>query len=191
MDIARLFKSKARTAIFQLYFANTESSYYLRELERIFDVPVSILRKELMRLREEGVFLSEKKGNLLYYRLNTSFPLFEELKSIVRKTIGVEGLLRDAVTAIDGVRTAFIYGSFAKGREKALSDIDLCIVGYIDEDQLIEKINAIEKSINREVNYTLFSPEELNKRIKNKDGFILDLIDGKKIMLKGKEDDLR
>jgi predicted nucleotidyltransferase len=191
MDIARLFKSKARTAIFQLYFANTESSYYLRELERIFDVPVSILRKELMRLRAEGVFLSEKKGNLLYYRLNTSFPLFEELKSIVRKTIGVEGLLRDAVTAIDGVRTAFIYGSFAKGREKALSDIDLCIVGYIDEDQLIEKINAIEKSINREVNYTLFSPEELNKRIKNKDGFILDLIDGKKIMLKGKEDDLR
>ena len=191
MDIARLFKSKARTAIFQLYFANTESSYYLRELERIFDVPVSILRKELMRLRAEGVFLSEKKGNLLYYRLNTSFPLFEELKSIVRKTIGVEGLLRDAVTAIDGVDTAFMYGSFAKGKEKALSDVDLCIVGHIDEDQLIDKINTIEKSINREINYTLFSPEELEKRISDKDGFILDLIDGIKIMLKGKEDDLR
>jgi predicted nucleotidyltransferase len=191
MDISRLFKSKARTAIFQLYFANTESSYYLRELERIFDVPVSILRKELMRLRAEGVFLSEKKGNLLYYRLNTSFPLFEELKSIVRKTIGVEGLLRDAVTAIDGVDTAFMYGSFAKGKEKALSDVDLCIVGHIDEDQLIDKINTIEKSINREINYILYSPEELEKRISDKDGFILDLIDGIKIMLKGKEDDLR
>ena len=66
----------------------------------------------------------------------------------------MEGLLRDAVTAIDGVRTAFIYGSFAKGKEKALSDVDLCIVGHIDEDQLIEKINAVEKSINREINYT-------------------------------------
>ena len=191
MDIARLFKSKARTAIFQLYFANTESSYYLRELERIFDIPVSILRKELMRLEEEEVFLSERKGNLLYYRLNTSYPLFEELKSIVRKTIGVEGLLRDAINSIEGVDTAFIYGSFAKGREKALSDVDLCFIGRVNEDQLIDKINAIEKSINREINYTLFSPEELKKKVRNKDGFILDLVDGKKIMLKGKEDDVR
>jgi predicted nucleotidyltransferase len=191
MDIARLFKSKARTAIFQLYFTNTKSSYYLRQLERIFNIPVSILRKELVRLEEEGVFISEKKGNLLYYRLNTSYPLFEELKSIVRKTIGVEGLLRDAITEIEGVDKAFIYGSFAKGKEKATSDVDLCVIGDVDDDQLIEKINTIETSINREINYTLFAPKEFKKRIRDKDGFILDLINGIKIMLKGKEDDLR
>jgi predicted nucleotidyltransferase len=191
MDISRLFKSKARTAIFQLYFTNTEISYYLRQLERIFGIPVSILRKELVRLEEEGVFLSERKGNLLYYRLNTSYPLFEELKSIVRKTIGVEGLLRDAMTEIEGIDKAFIYGSFAKGKEKASSDVDLCVIGGVDEDQLIEKINGIETSINREINYTLFAPKEFKKRIRDKDGFILDLINGNKIMLKGKEDDLR
>lgn len=191
MDIARLFKSKARSVIFQLYFTNTERSYYLRQLERIFGIPVSILRKELIRLEEEGVFLSEKKGNLLYYHLNTSYPLFEELKSIVRKTIGVEGLLRDAITEIEGVDKAFIYGSFAKGKEKATSDIDLCVIGDVDEDQLIEKINTIETSINREINYTLFAPKEFKKRIRDKDGFVLDLINGNKIMLKGKEDDLR
>ena len=191
MDIAKLFKSKARTVIFQLYFTNTESSYYLRQLERIFGIPVSILRKELIRLEEEGVFLSEKKGNLLYYHLNNSYPLFEELKSIVRKTIGVEGLLRDAIMVIEGVYAAFIYGSFAKGKEKASSDVDLCVIGDVDEDQLIEKINNIETSINREINYIIFSQKEFKKRIRNKDGFILDLIDGNKIMLKGKENELR
>lgn len=191
MDIAKLFKSKARTAIFQLYFTNPESSYYLRELERMFNMPVSILRKELMRLSGEGIFLSEKKGNLLYYRLNKNYPLFEELKNIVRKTIGIEGLLKDSINEIRGIEKAFIYGSFAKGREKAVSDIDLCVIGRIDEDQLIEKINAIEESIKREINYTLYTPEEFERKKKDKDVFISDLIDNKKIMPKGKEDDVR
>ncbi|MDD5009642.1 MAG: nucleotidyltransferase domain-containing protein [Syntrophorhabdaceae bacterium] len=191
MDIVKLFKSKARTALFQLYFTNPEGSYYLRELERMFNISVSILRKELMRLEEEGIFLSEKKGNLLYYRLNQTYPLFEELKNIVRKTIGVEGLLKDVMNDIKGVEIAFVYGSFAKGKAKAASDVDLCVIGRIDEDRLISKINAIEKSVKREINYTLFTPEEFKKRKKNKDGFILDLIDNKKIMLRGKENDLR
>lgn len=157
----------------------------------MFDMPVSILRKELMRLSEEGIFISEKKGNLLYYQLNKNYPLFEELKNIVRKTIGIEGLLKDAICDIMGIESAFIYGSFARGKEKAVSDIDLCIIGRIDEDQLIAKINAIEESIKREINYTLYTPEEFNMKKKDKDAFISDLIDNKKIMLKGKEDDIR
>jgi len=191
MDIAKLFRSKARKALFQLYFTNPEGSYYLRELERMFDIPVSILRKELIRLEEEGVFISEKKGNLLYYRLDKEYPLFEELKNIVRKTIGIEGLLKDAIGDIEGIAAAFIYGSFAKGKEKSASDVDLCVIGSIDEDKLISKISAIEISVKREINYTLFTMGEFKKKKRSKDGFIQELIDSKKIMLKGKEDDLR
>ncbi|OPY76040.1 MAG: Nucleotidyltransferase domain protein [Syntrophorhabdus sp. PtaU1.Bin058] len=191
MDIAKLFKSKARKALFQLYFTNPEDSYYLRQLEKIFNIPASILRKELIRLEEEGVFISEKKGNLLYYRLDKEYPLFEELKNIVRKTIGIEGLLKDAIGNIEGIAVAFIYGSFAKGKERAASDVDLCIIGSVDEDKLISKISAIERSVKREINYTLFTEGEFRKRKKGKDGYILELLDSKKIMLKGKEDDLR
>lgn len=190
MDIARIFKSKARTALFRLYFTNPESTYYLRELERILDIPVSIIRKELLRLEEQGIFLSERKGNLVYYRLNIDYPLFEELKSIVRKTIGIEGLLKDIIVKIKGIKTAFIYGSFAKGKERAVSDIDLFIMGKVNEDELISKINKIEKSIKREINYTLFTPEEYKRKKQKKDSFIMDLFNYHKIMLKGKEDDL-
>lgn len=190
MDIARLFKSKARSAVFLLYFSNPENSFYLRELERMLNIPVSIIRKELIRLEEEGVFVSEKKGNLVYYRVNTSYPLFEELKSIVRKTIGIEGLLKEAVLKIKGIKTAFIYGSFAKGRERAKSDVDLFIVGNIDEGQLIRQLNNIEKTIKREVNYTVFSREEYKIKKKKKDSFIVNLIHSSKIMLAGSQDDL-
>lgn len=190
MDIARLFKSKARSAIFQLYFTNPESLFYLRELERMLDIPVSIVRKELIRLEEEGVFLSEKKGNLVYFRLNTAYPLFDELKSIVRKTIGVEGLIKETVLKLKGVKVAFIYGSFAKQKERAKSDVDLFLMGDIDEGQLVRQLNNMENTLKREVNYTIFSQEEYKKKKKSKDSFINDLIRNPKIMLIGNEDDL-
>jgi len=191
MDIARLFKSKARTAIFQLYFTNPESLFYLRELERMLDIPVSIIRKELLRLKDEGVFLSEKKGNLVYFRLNTTYPLFDELKSIVRKTIGIEGLLKEAVLKLKGVKVAFIYGSFARNKERAKSDVDLFLIGDIDEGRLVRQLNNIENTIKREVNYAIFNQEEYKKKKKKGDSFIIDLLNNHKIMLVGSKDDLR
>ena len=64
MDITRIFKSKARQALFRLYFTNPAKSYYLRELERILDIPVAMLRKELIALKKAGIFVSSRKGNL-------------------------------------------------------------------------------------------------------------------------------
>lgn len=89
MDIGKLFKSKTRKELFRLYFTNPDNRYYLRELERLLNIPVSMIRKELMNLEEEGVFASAKAGNLTYYFLNKSYPLFDELKSIVFKTITI------------------------------------------------------------------------------------------------------
>lgn len=190
MNIGRLFKSKARTAIFQLYFTNPESSFYLRELERKLEMPVSIVRKELLRLKGEGVFISEKKGNLVYFRLNTAYPLFDELKSIVRKTIGIEGLIKEALAGLEDIKVAFIYGSFAKGKERAKSDVDLFLLGNIDEGRLIRQLNNIEKTIKREINYTIFSQKEYRDKKRKEDSFIIDLLSSPKIILVGSKNDL-
>ena len=190
MDIANIFKSKTRKALFKLYFTNPENEYYLRELERLLAIPVSMIRKELCRLEKEGVFLSRKKGNLLYYYINKSYPLFSELKSIVFKTIGVEGVLRQALKKVNRVEVAFIYGSFAQNSEKATSDIDLFIIGVLDENSLLKEINKAEKALKREINYTLYKQEEFRKKKVKKDSFILDLLENLKIFLMGGENDI-
>lgn len=190
MDISNIFKSKTRRELFRLYFTNPDNEYYLRGLERILDIPVSMVRSELLRLEKEGLFISRKKGNLVYFSLNKSYPLFDEFKSIVFKTVGIQGLLRQAFQKIKGVEIAFIYGSFAKNEEKASSDIDLLVVGKPDEDSLVREINQLEKVLKREINYTLYTGNEFKKRKKQKDGFILDVMSSKKIFLTGKTDDL-
>lgn len=190
MDISRIFKSKTRKELFKLYFTNPESEYYLRELERLLKIPVSMIRKELIRLEETGIFTSHRRGNLVYFRLNKAYPLFEELKSIVFKTVGVEGMLRQVIKSIKGVKLAFIYGSFAKNEERADSDIDLFVVGDINEDELLMKIKKAEEELKREINYTICPANEFNEKKRKKDYFILDLLENPKVFLIGDKNDL-
>ena len=85
------------------------------------------IRRELIRLEKAGLFLNENKGNQLYYYLNKSYPIYNELKNIIFKTSGVTKLLRDALSNFNNISHAFIYGSFAKGEERQDSDIDIMI----------------------------------------------------------------
>jgi len=190
MDISKIFKSKTRKELFRLYFTNPDHEYYLRELERILNIPVSMIRKELIRLEEEGVFLFRRKGNLTYYLLNQSYPLFDELKSIVFKTIGVQGLLREVLSKIRGIEVAFIYGSFAKHEEIAKSDIDLLIIGKFNDSRLLREINKLEKVLKREINYSIFRRDEWEKKMDEKDSFVIDLRKHPKIFAVGGQNDL-
>lgn len=190
MDISTIFKSKTRKELFRLYFTNPDSEYYLRELERTLDIPVSMIRGELLRLDKEGVFVSSKKGNLTYFSLNKSYPLFEELKSIVSKTIGVKALLKQTFSKVKGIKVAFIYGSFARNEEKADSDIDVFIIGDIDQNKLVGNLRYLEGILRREVNYTLYTKKEFQQKRKDEDSFILELLRQKKIFLVGDSNDL-
>jgi len=190
MDITKIFKSKARQAIFRLYFTNPEKSFYLRELERELGIPVSILRKELISLEKEGLFSSSRQGNLLYYFLNKEYTLYNEIKAIVFKTVGIQGALSKALLDVKGIEVAFIYGSYAKNSSNAKSDIDLFIFGNPNENILVEKINTLEKELNREINYSIYSMAYFEKKKKEKDPFIEDVLKNKKIFLRGSENDL-
>ena len=190
MDITKIFKSKAREAIFRLYFTNPDKEYYLRELERELSTPVSIIRKELLALEKAGIFKLSKKGNLSYYSLNKDYPLFNELKNIVFKTIGIQGALSKLLSSLKGIETAFIYGSYAKNENDAKSDVDLFIIGNVDEEWLIPKINKLEKIVYREINYSLYTRKDFEKKKKERDTFIEDVIENKKIFLIGDKNDV-
>ncbi|MBN2621062.1 nucleotidyltransferase domain-containing protein [candidate division WOR-3 bacterium] len=190
MDIYNIFKSKTRKELFRLYFTNPEQKYYLRELERILDIPVSMIRRELLNLEKAGMHISEKRGNQTYYYLNRHYPLFDELKSIVAKTIGIQGSIRKSLESFKDIEVAFIYGSYARNEDKAGSDIDVLIIGNVDDRKLNSEIHVLEEKLKREVNYTIYSSDEFKRKKRNRDPFILDVMDNPKIFLVGKQDDL-
>jgi len=190
MDMFRITKSKLREELLALYFTNPNKKYYLRELERLLNFSVGNIRRELIKLESTGLFLSENKGNLVYYYLNQSYPLFEELKSIIFKTSGAPKMLQNFLEKFNGISHAFIYGSFAKGEEKEDSDIDLLIIGEVNEDKLIEVISKLERKLQREINYAIYEKEDFSKKKKEDNSFILDILKEKKIFLIGDENEL-
>jgi predicted nucleotidyltransferase len=190
MESLYIAKSKIRQDLLALFFTNQSKKYYLREIQRILGYSAGSIRRELLKFQKDNLFNTQREGNLLYYALNMEHPLFKELKAIVAKTVGIEGSLRNALSSVEKIKIAFIYGSFAAKREKGTSDIDLMIIGNPDTSQLNEKIATLEKRLNREINPTVYSLAEYKARKGAKSGFVMDLLGNSKIMVIGKEDDL-
>ena len=188
-NIFQISKSKLREKLLSYFFTNPDTNLYLREIAAILKEDPGNLSKELAKLEKEGIFVSALRGNQKYFSLNKKYPLYEELKSIIFKTIGVEGSLKDIVEYIDGILFAFIYGSFAENREKSASDIDLLIVGSPDEDKVMQEIENLEKKLQREINYNIYPEGEFKERMEKKDSFILNILKRPKIILKGNLDE--
>ena len=139
----------------------------------------------------EGILISEYRANARYLKANKDYPLYKELKSIVFKTVGVQGGIKDILEGIGKVRFAFIYGSYAKARETYLSDIDLAIIGKPDEDRLIKELDRLEGKLQREINYKLYTLKEFKKEVKENEPFVLEILKNKKVMIVGDENELR
>src|SRR5271165_6737452 len=96
-DVLGLSKSKARRALFSLFFTNPEQEYFPRQLERLSGIFVGNLQKELIKMEQAGLLGSRRLGQLKLYKLNTQHPLYPELKGVVAKTVGLEATIRDAL----------------------------------------------------------------------------------------------
>lgn len=180
----RLFSSRTRVKILTLFLMNPGEEVYVRQIARRVEENINAVRRELENLERVGLLKSEKKGNLKYYTTNRDFPIYDELSSIILKTEGVAKFLQDRLAEI-GIEVAFIYGSFASGEATAESDIDLFLVGDVREEEVVLEVREVEKKLSREVNYVLFTPQEFKERVKNKDPFVRNVLDGAKIMLIG------
>jgi predicted transcriptional regulator with HTH domain len=105
-------RSKARQRLLVYYFTNLTARHHLRDLAERLSIDPSNLSKELGRLQREGLFRSEVSGRQKYFQINRDYPLFNEVRSIVAKTIGAGPLLAQSLKKIEGIEEAYLYGSF-------------------------------------------------------------------------------
>jgi predicted nucleotidyltransferase len=182
--------SPIREKVLVYFFTNPHQELHLRQIARILNIDAGNLSKEMEKAEKENIFKIEKKGNLKLYSLNKKHPLYNELKKIIDKTIGIEARFKKAFEKVAGIETAFIFGSFASQKQDQFSDIDLMIIGKPDEDILISEISLIEESLQREINYSIFSAADFKKGLKNREVFLEQIISEPKIFIIGNENDL-
>ncbi len=178
-------RSKARRLLLSYYFTNPTARLHLRDLADRLGIDASNLSKELARLETEGLFRSEVVGRQKYFQLNRDYALFNEVRGIVTKTIGAVPLIAQSLKKVEGLREAYLYGSFARNQQHASSDIDVLLIGTPRNGILAEAVRKLERQLGREINYTVLTPDEFETRRARKDAFLESVLSNKRVPLLG------
>ncbi|MBE3113668.1 MAG: nucleotidyltransferase domain-containing protein [Actinobacteria bacterium] len=186
----KLFSSKTRVEILKLFLFNTNNSFYQRQISNLTAQSIRGVQREVDKLNRIGLIERSIQGNRIYYKVNKECPIVEDLKNIFFKSVGIAEVLKDNFKE-KGIKVAFIYGSYARGEESLLSDIDLMVLGDISLKELSSILSKPKKELMREINYAVFSLNEFINKAMRKDHFINSVLKDKKIYIIGSEDELK
>ena len=154
-----LVTSKTRLKLILKFFLNPRSSAYLRGLAEEFGESSNAVRLELNRFEQAGLLQSEANGNKKLYRANIVHPLYNDIHSIISKTIGIDQIVLEVVAKLGDVEEAYVTGDFAVGKNG--KTVDILLIGTdINKDFLHRLIDKAESLINRKIRYLILSPSE-------------------------------
>ena len=186
----KLFSSKTRVEILRLFLFNADNSFYQRQISSLTNQPIRGVQREVEKLHKIGFLEKSVQGNRVYYKANRNNPIFEDLKNIFLKSVGIAEALKENLQD-KKIEIAFIYGSYARGQESLLSDIDLMVIGDISSKQLSGLLSKPKMELMREINYTVFSLNEFIIKAIQKDHFVNSILKDKKIFIIGSDDELK
>lgn len=161
-----LITNKTRLKLLLKFFLNQENKSYLRHLESEFGESTNAIRLELNRFESAGLLTTEHIGNKKYFRANSKHPLFTDINSILRKTIGIDRIVEQITSNIGDLKETYLVGDLAMGRDSGL--IDLLLIGEeIDRSYVAKLIERAEIHLSRKIRYLILSSGEKDDYLKS------------------------
>lgn len=191
-SLADALFTKTQQRVLGVLFGQPDRSVYASELIRYAGTGSGAAQRELARLEASGLILARRIGNQKHYQANAASPLFLDLRNIVLKTVGLVEPLRQALRPIESeIRSAFLYGSVAKGSDLAKSDIDLMVVSdTLSYGDVFGALDKLSRTLGRTINPTVYSSAEFSKRTKGDNAFVNRVLEGPKVWVIGLGDSI-
>ncbi len=182
---------RVRRAVLTLLMMDPDKRWHLREVVRRVDCAVGTVRRELKGLVDSGIVIESRDGNRTYYQANLRCPIYAELAGLIRKTSGLADVLRAPLAELGGrVKVAFIYGSQASQQAGPSSDVDLMVIGEVGFVEVVSALAQAQDMLDREINPTVYSPEEFARKSSSGHHFVRSALKGPKLFLIGDADEL-
>lgn len=149
-----------------LFTKGYNKGYYIREVEKLLNVSSRTALVTLAKLEKNGLLSSTTRGKIKIYTINKSilarefFVLTEQYKRIqfFNTNHAIKEILEKTDDSFQGI--VVIFGSYAKGIQKEDSDLDLFIVGTVDQKKVIDIGNTYGIDINiKSYPLTIFEKE--------------------------------
>jgi len=139
--------NKTKVKLLRGFFTYPEKEFTESELQRIAGIPQASAHRNVKYLLENGLLDRKRIGKANLYSLNKEHILysllssdFEEERNIL---VELKNVIAGAVKNLSEVELAVLFGSIAKGIERADSDVDVFIVCTGDKSQLEEKLEDL------------------------------------------------
>lgn len=176
-----------------ILFGQPDQEFQLTEIISRAGSGRGAVQRELEKLTAVGIIATTAFGNRKLYHANRESPIFHELYQLIVKTVGVLDPLREALMEYrPSIKSAFVYGSIAKGKDTAKSDIDLMIIGEeLVYSEIYLALQKAEKTLARPINPNLMATREWLKKLKSKSPFVTKILDQPKLFFFGTEGELR
>lgn len=191
--VAEALFGRTKRNVLGLLFGRPGEAFYLRQIVRATGAGTGAAQRELRQLVAADIVRREKRGQSVYFSANPESPVYDDLRSLLAKTTGIADVLRSAFEKLPDRRkivVAFLHGSVAEGRHTSGSDIDLVVVGALPLSRLVPALKKIETRLGREINPTIYRPEEFVERARAGGHFLRRVLERPRIMLVGTRDDL-
>lgn len=182
---------RTRSALLALLYGHTDQSFYMRQLVREVGAGHGALQRELKHLTDMGLIVRTTQGNQVLYRANSQSPVFSEIKSVIAKTVGIHDVIRSALASLGPeIQIAFVYGSVARQKERANSDVDLMILGNAPFSDVVSALGSAQRVLGREINPTVFPASEFRSKLAARNHFLHSVMREKKLFVLGTEHEL-
>lgn len=189
--IASALFTTTQRRLLSLLFGQPSRSFLASELIKLTGSGSGAVQRELERLVSSGLITVTRLGRQKHHRANPDSPVFQELRGLVRKTVGLAEPIREALEPLlDRIKLALIYGSVAEGVDGADSDIDLLVVGNdVMLEDLFSALSPVEAVLDRQASPTLYTEREFADRIAAGNTFLKRVLAGETLLLVGALDE--
>jgi len=144
-------------------------------IQTVSDIKAS--QKKKKRKKEPPLAKTDKK----YFRVNTDFILYEEIKALILKAqVLYEKDFINKISKFGSLKLLILSGFFV---HDATAPVDLLIVGKFNKNKLARLIKELENDLNREIDYTIMAFREYKFRRDVTDIFLYDILERKNIVV--------
>lgn len=189
-SLTDIITSKVRVKILDLFYSNLTEMYHVRGIVREVGEEINAVRRELERFEKVGILKKEPRGNRVYYFINREYSGYGDLLQIISKSTGLGKAIVEAKNKLGKVSIVMFSGKFARRKPRKDDSVDVLVVGEIVLPELAAIIRTYESKLNREINYTVMTKEELEYRKKRRDPFLQSILLGSRVMIIGDEEEL-
>ncbi len=166
-----LFSSQTRVKLLSVFLLHPEEEYFIRQLTRLLNEQINSIRRELENLRRIGLVKARHRNRKKYYKADTDFIFFQELKNMFAKDVRGENATIAVMKQLPGLDCLLLAGTFVGTHSK----VDLLIVGDVKKE-VIELLLSQDPTM-KSVKYSLFSRADFLYRLSLRDRFILEIVD--------------